>query len=76
MLGDVTTIAGGQGSRLSGFLDGLGTNALFNQPIHCAIDSMGVIYITDYYNHVIRKLTTDGMLCWGGSICVHVYVCL
>ena len=55
--GNVTTIAG-NGS--SGTADGQGTAARFNYPQDVDIDANGIIYVLDYNNDRIRKITTDG----------------
>jgi uncharacterized protein YjiK len=54
--GVVTTLAG---SGISGAIDGVGTNALFNAPIGLTVDTTGIVYVADYYNHRIRKITTQ-----------------
>lgn len=54
--GEVTTLAG----STVGYSDGLGTNALFNRPFGCVVDSVGDIIITDEANHRIRKITSSG----------------
>ncbi|MFY9555076.1 MAG: SMP-30/gluconolactonase/LRE family protein [Blastocatellia bacterium] len=52
--GNVTTVAGGGGSKLR---DGAGVLARFNQPRGLAIDlRTGTLYIADYENFVIRKI--------------------
>lgn len=53
--GIVTTIAGIPGK--SGYLDGDPEEALFNRFWGMKIDPDGTLYIADYYNAVIRKLT-------------------
>lgn len=56
--GIVSTIAGLAGSI--GSADGVGTAARFNTPSGIAIDSSGNLYVTDSYNHTIRKVTPAG----------------
>ena len=52
--GAVTTLAGG-GER--GFADGGGTVARFSCPSGIAVDAAGVIFVADYGNHRIRRIT-------------------
>jgi sugar lactone lactonase YvrE len=52
--GVVTTLAG----STKGYTDGIGTAAKLTWPNGVAVNSAGtVIYVTDWYNHCIRKLT-------------------
>jgi gliding motility-associated-like protein len=55
----ITTIAG---NGMSGTLDGPALSATFNRPVHAVPDSKGNIFITDYDNHCIRKLDTNGIV--------------
>jgi sugar lactone lactonase YvrE len=65
----VTTIAG-TGSIYAGncdscpssggYVDGSGTSAQFNQPQGIAVDNAGNVYVADYANNTIRKLTPAG----------------
>ncbi|MEK7677891.1 MAG: NHL repeat-containing protein, partial [Verrucomicrobiota bacterium] len=56
--GVVTTLAGLAGSR--GSADGTGSAARFMQPQGVAVDSAGNLYVGDYGNHTIRKVTPAG----------------
>jgi sugar lactone lactonase YvrE len=56
--GVVTTLAGTAGS--AGATDGTGAAARFNQPTGVAVDNGGSIYVADYGNHTIRKVTAAG----------------
>ena len=49
----VVTIAGNS----AGFLDGLGTSSQFNNPHVVAVDLAGFVYVTDYLNAKIRKIS-------------------
>jgi DNA-binding beta-propeller fold protein YncE len=56
--GVVTTLSGIAGT--AGHVDGSGTTSTFNYPSGIAVDSSGVVYVADTYNHTIRKVTSDG----------------
>jgi sugar lactone lactonase YvrE len=56
--GVVTTLAGATGT--AGSIDGSGAAALFRQPLGVAIDSSGNVYVTDFGNNSIRKVTQSG----------------
>ena len=53
--GVVTTFAGTAGSY--GPADGTGAAAQFRLPIGLATDAAGNIYVADYFNHAVRKIT-------------------
>jgi sugar lactone lactonase YvrE len=57
--GTVTTLAGGGGP---GSADGSGANARLDEPRGIARDSNGTLYVADYDNHLIRKVTTSGVV--------------
>ena len=44
----------------SGFLDGAVSSARFNNPKSVAVDNFGNLYVADYDNHRIRKISIDG----------------
>ncbi|MBI5386462.1 MAG: putative Ig domain-containing protein, partial [Verrucomicrobia bacterium] len=45
---------------VSGSADGLGTAARFDSPTSTAVDQAGNVFVADYYNHTIRKVTPAG----------------
>lgn len=55
----VTTIAG---SGIPGDLDGTGASARFNEPIGIAVDPSGQVYVADYINQKIKKVTQAGVV--------------
>lgn len=60
--GVVSTLAGGAGGTIAGYLDGLGTSSKFNWPSGIAVDGAGNIYVSDYYNNLVRKITSGGVV--------------
>ncbi|AYL95827.1 MBG domain-containing protein [Mucilaginibacter celer] len=57
--GVVTTLAG---SGSAGYADGTGAAASFNGPAGLAVDASANVYVADYNNHVIRKITPAGVV--------------
>ncbi|MEB3205176.1 MAG: hypothetical protein VKP57_10805 [Candidatus Sericytochromatia bacterium] len=57
--GAVTRFAG-NGS--AGFADGQGSAARFNRPSGMTIDAQDNLYVSDYWNHRIRKITPAGLV--------------
>ncbi|HEY9857155.1 MAG TPA: NHL repeat-containing protein [Stenomitos sp.] len=45
---------------VSGFADGVGSAALFNTPQGLAVDASGDVYVADFWNQCIRKMTPAG----------------
>ena len=57
--GVVTTFAG---STTSGSADGTGTAASFYRPAGIVIDSSDNLYVTEYGNNLVRKITSAGVV--------------
>ena len=58
--GVVTTLAGTAGSH--GSTDATGSAARFNNPLSVSVDTAGNVYVADYGNHTIRKVTSAGIV--------------
>jgi sugar lactone lactonase YvrE len=58
--GVVTTLAGLAG--VTGSQNGTGSNARFNEPAGVAVDNAGNVYVADYNNSTIRKVTSAGVV--------------
>ena len=58
--GVVTTVAGLAGSF--GSTDGAGTAARFSGPSGVAVDGAGNVYVAEYFNSTIRKITSAGIV--------------
>jgi kumamolisin len=56
--GTVSTVAGRSG--FAGYVNASGTSARFNQPQSIAVDGSDNIYVADFGNEVIRKITSAG----------------
>jgi len=54
---EVNTLAG---SGTAGSADGLGTAAQFRNPTGVAVDAKGNVYVADFSNNRIRKITSGG----------------
>lgn len=55
--GTASTLAG---DAISGYADGLGTEARFNSPRAVAVDAAGTVFVADYGNSRIRKVSREG----------------
>ena len=58
--GVVTTLAGTAGSF--GSTDATGSAARFNYPYGVSVDTAGNVFVADYSNHTIRKVTSAGVV--------------
>lgn len=58
--GEVTTVAGKAGAK--GATDGEGATARFYHPVDITIDADGNLYVAEFVNAIIRKITPSGMV--------------
>jgi len=58
--GVVSTLAGLAGK--TGSSDGTNSNARFNRPSGVAVDSVGNVYVADFVNQTIRRVTSEGVV--------------
>ncbi|CAL9466434.1 RICIN domain-containing protein [Streptomyces sp. enrichment culture] len=59
--GKITTVAGAGVAGFSGD-GGPATAARLNVPMGVAVDGTGTLYVTEYHNNRVRKITTDGKI--------------
>ncbi len=59
----IVTLVAGDPAGSSGSANGVGTSAMFNNPTGLSFKTDGSLLIGDYYNHVIRMLSTAGPVC-------------
>lgn len=62
VIGTTITTFAGQTGAVGSWLDATGTAARFNGPAAIAIDTLGNFYVADSSNHVIRKITSAGVV--------------
>jgi len=55
--GTVSTLAG---NGTAGYINGSASSAEFNHPVQVAVDYGGNVYVADYANSVVRKITPAG----------------
>ena len=52
----MSTLVGGGGSNLAGYVNGVGTASRFQSPAGVASDTLGNLFVADTGNNVIRKV--------------------
>jgi hypothetical protein len=52
----ITLAGGGSAGNTSGYVNSVGTDALFNQPIGVAVDATGAVFVADYSTRTIRLI--------------------
>lgn len=62
--GVVTTLAGSgpAGAGNGGYADGAGSSARFNTPVGVTVDAGGNVYVADFNNFRVRKITQAGVV--------------
>ena len=68
--GVVSTLAGLAGS--GGNADGIGSAARFYLPAGVAVDNAGNVYVAEYGNHTIRKITSAGVVSTLAGLALHI----
>jgi sugar lactone lactonase YvrE len=58
--GQVSTLAGRLGVK--GYANGTGSDALFNEPLQLSIDENDNLYVSEYINCTLRKITAAGVV--------------
>ncbi|SCE63348.1 hypothetical protein GA0115261_122672, partial [Streptomyces sp. OspMP-M43] len=57
----ISTIAG-SGTAGFGGDDGAAVSAQLKHPYEMAVSGTGILYVSDYSNHRVRRITTDGKI--------------
>jgi sugar lactone lactonase YvrE len=60
--GEVRTLAGVPDPRNCGYADGTGTKARFCLPVGVAVSGAGDVYVADFVNAVVRKISPAGVV--------------
>jgi len=60
--GSASLVSTFAGSGVAGTANGSGTTAQFYNPAYLTIDKSDNLYVSDYFNHAIRKITPSGVV--------------
>jgi sugar lactone lactonase YvrE len=60
--GSASLVSTFAGSGIAGKADGTGSNAKFNYPQYLTIDNNDYLYVSDYNNHAIRRISPAGVV--------------
>ena len=72
--GMVSTLAGHKGlAPTPGYRDGTAIEARFDHPSGVATDDKGTTFVADTYNHLIRRIETDGTVTTAAGNTTHFY---
>ena len=72
--GIVSTLAGHKGlAPAPGYRDGTAIEARFDHPSGVATDDKGTTFVADTYNHLIRRIETDGTVTTAAGNTTHFY---
>ena len=76
--GNVINVVGGGGTSSAGYLDGLGTVALFRAPLSVApsIAVAQAFYVVDSANSIIRFISPTGILLCGNDVSIYLSIYL
>src|SRR5205823_1343442 len=58
----VSTVAGNNPPNAAGYADGLAINAQFNNPFGIAADPAGYLYVSDFANRRVRRISPYGIV--------------
>jgi uncharacterized delta-60 repeat protein len=64
--GVVITLAGQAG--VPGFADGSGPTARFNDPVHLEVDGTGNVFVSDWANNTVRRVSPNGVVTTIGGL--------
>jgi hypothetical protein len=67
--GTVTSFAGNCSTTAAGFRDGLAATAQFSQPCALGVTKQGDVFVSDYDNNCIRRISSGGIVTTFAGLC-------